>query len=134
MLGFSSLTRSRTYAPFSGGMSLDHGTTGEVSVQCFQMHFSGLSWWSHGWDCASAARFLIRELRSHMTCSKKKKRKEMPFSDFLISDGEWSLLPVGGKWFGFLEGCWKGENVLHSLLTKSPVLSFVSLWKWDDIP
>ena len=94
MLGFSSLTRSRTYAPFSGGMSLDHGTTGEVSVQCFQMHFSGLSWWSHGWDCASAARFLIRELRSHMTCSKKKKRKEMPFSDFLISDGEWSLLPV----------------------------------------
>ena len=29
-----------------------------------------------------------------MQLKKKKKKKEMPFSDFLISDGERSLLPV----------------------------------------
>ena len=137
MLGFSFLTRSQTHAPFSGGMSLDNGTTGGslcgMFSNAFLMTFLVVPWLGPRFRCKvpHQGTKIVRELRLHMPSSKEKKRKEKKCLSqiFLYLMVNRAYCQEGGRWFGFLEGCWKGENVLYSLLTKSPVPSFVSLWK-----
>ena len=62
----------------------------------------------------------------------KKKKKEMPFSDFLISDGEWSLLPVRREVVWIPGGLLERRECSSLSLNQVPCsLSFVAVWKYD---